>query len=70
MDLPNLDVNKYGTYSVSYIHWQFIYTSYHRWIHDMRANVEFQIQILHICHSSNADSVHTVGVETINPLYI
>ena len=63
MDLPNLDVNKHGTYSISYIH-------YHRWIHDMCANVEFQIQILHSCHSSNADSVHTVGVEKINPLYI
>ena len=54
--------------SKSFLHWQCIH--YHCWIHDMCAKIEFQIQILHNCHSSNADSVYTVSVEKNNPYSI
>ena len=34
----------------------------------MYAKVEFQIQILHSCHLSNADNAYTFSIEKINPL--
>ena len=40
---------------------------YHRWIYNTCTKIEFQIQILHSCHSFNADSVYTISVENVNP---
>ena len=51
--------------SKSFLHWECIY--YHYLIHDMCTKVEFQIQILYSCYSSNADSIYTVSIGKINP---
>ena len=61
-------------YTYTYIDTHFFslslqYIHYHCLIHDTCAKIEFQIQILHSCHSSNVNNVYTVSVRKINHFY-